>query len=327
MLQTNPDNLNPQTKITENVETRRFHSILGYEERVNDVIYCPPQSKTNAVDTVVYFGGDVQDYAENMEKQRDGKKYVQWNLENTALLLHKKFPTSHIVVIKPSRMEYLTFSCYKNFVNCNDFGIPEHCPDYSAIDHLEQILKNVEKRVNSSEEEAAHSQEEPTSERRESCRDLILIGFSKGCVVLNQLSTELHHRAVATDQSERVCCFRERIREMYWLDGGHSGGRNTWITSKPILKTLAELQEVTMHVHVTPYQVEDQRRPWIRKEERIFTDTLGRYGATLNRFLHFSEEGVERNAESTVSTADTTIDISMHFNVLNVFKPDVITNL
>lgn len=42
---------------------------------------------------------------------------------------------------------------------------------------------------------------------------------------------------------------------MYWLDGGHAGGSRTWITEIPVLKYLATLKNIGIHIHVTPYQV------------------------------------------------------------------------
>uniref|UniRef100_A0A161MMS5 Uncharacterized protein n=1 Tax=Triatoma infestans TaxID=30076 RepID=A0A161MMS5_TRIIF len=77
-----------------------------------------------------------------------------------------------------------------------------------------------------------------------------------------------------------------RISDMYWLDGGHSGGKNTWVTSRSLLETLTRLG-IRVHVHVTPFQINDDRRPWIRKEERSFTEWLKRLGAPLTRHIHF----------------------------------------
>lgn len=32
-----------------------------------------------------------------------------------------------------------------------------------------------------------------------------------------------------------------RIRDLYWIDGGHNGGKNTWISSKPLVETVSQL--------------------------------------------------------------------------------------
>lgn len=59
-----------------------------------------------------------------------------------------------------------------------------------------------------------------------------------------------------------------------------------------------------VHVHVTPYQIQDDRRPWIRKEEKTFFDTLTKLGAEVYREVHF---------------ADSPPNLYLHFDVINVF--------
>ena len=80
----------------------------------------------------------LQDIPEKMESNRDNKNYIKWNLENTALLLRESFPQSHIVVVRPMRMEYSTFSCFDNFVRGNNAGIPDHTPMHYSLQHLEE---------------------------------------------------------------------------------------------------------------------------------------------------------------------------------------------
>lgn len=70
---------------------------------------------------------------------------------------------------------------------------------------------------------------------------LKLIGFSKGCVVLNQLLYEFHYLKTLTPDDATMLKMVEQIKDMYWLDGGHSGGKNTWVTSRPLLETLTRL--------------------------------------------------------------------------------------
>lgn len=45
---------------------------------------------------------------------------------------------------------------------------------------------------------------------------------------------------------------------MYWLDGGHAGGSKTWITDHAVLKDIASLPNLGIHIHVSPYQVRDK---------------------------------------------------------------------
>lgn len=39
-------------------------------------------------------------------------------------------------------MEYKTFSCFNNFVPCNETGAPEYVPMYFGLKHLQQLLQN-----------------------------------------------------------------------------------------------------------------------------------------------------------------------------------------
>lgn len=114
---------------------------------------------------------------------------------------------------------------------------------------------------------------------------LTLVGFSKGCVVLNQMVYELAEARLDPLVSAFIHC----ITEMYWLDGGHPGGSETWVTDKQALKELAA-SEVSVHAHVTPYEVCDPMRAWVGREYRLFIQTLEEFGASLSKKLHFKDE-------------------------------------
>jgi hypothetical protein len=102
-----------------------------------------------------------------------------------------------------------------------------------------------------------------------------------------------------------------RIKKIIWLDGGHSGGKDTWVTSSDILSSFPSTGNIYSYsnsyiwflnflsifvlgimvdIHVTPYQVNDDRRPWISKEERQFHTNLKKLGVVLFRKVHFAEE-------------------------------------
>ncbi|XP_065332543.1 mitochondrial protein C2orf69 homolog isoform X2 [Cloeon dipterum] len=313
----------------------RLCSVAGYDGRVNDIVYCPPAARSEHNKAVVYFGGDVQDFPETMESHRENKNYAKWNLENTSLLLHTYFPDMHIIVVRPSRMEFKTFSCYDNFVPGNNCGAPEHTPTHYALQHLERLLQAVSQRVRmltpqqlaagkspppsphpqTPPEKCEENGENPEPSTSKTIRwwqeeinldkaDLSLVGFSKGCVVLNQILYEFHYLKTLTPDDDTMMRLVIRIQDMFWLDGGHAGGKNTWITSRSLLETLTRLN-IGVHVHVTPYQVQDERRPWIRKEEKTFTELLRRLGAPVTRVLHFE------NQPASLMT---------HFEVLSVFR-------
>lgn len=235
-----------------------------------------------------------QDFPEMMEQHRDHRNYVQFNLEATALQLQKQYPDHHIAVIRPSRIQMLTFSCYDNFVHCNHTGAPEHVITHHSLHHLELLLQNLSKRIAASSKENSTVSEEmntgesgsvaknqqssskesgspvgksncnngedstvssttvddssskspskmgnatstPTDAGQIQCNNsastngstsklnsknkantkdirldrsrISIVGFSKGCVVLNQLLYEFHYLKVSKKMIETICTF------------------------------------------------------------------------------------------------------------------------
>jgi hypothetical protein len=79
-----------------------------------------------------------------------------------------------------------------------------------------------------------------------------LIAFSKGAVVLNQL---LHEMPLVHTEQKVLHPLLVCIRAIYWLDGGHAGNKETWVTAPDLLAaTVAALPNARFEVHVTPYQ-------------------------------------------------------------------------
>lgn len=269
---------------------------------------------------VVYFPGDVQSYEEIMACHPENVRWKRWSFENAASLLSRRFPNSHIWVVRSSRMHLHKFSCYDNFVRSNLFGAPEHGADFGAFKHLYTLLVNafmlaegivsspkatyfVTKDKRSPAPSSVHSEFSTNGCPHEKEHNLnypivalgspsvkgsvsfTLIGFSKGCVVLNQLLYELKN--AKTDPILEA--FISNIKSMYWLDGGHPGGGNTWVTCPDILEGFAETG-ILVHTHVTPYQVHDTMRSWIGKEHRLFVQILQEYGVPINTQLHFAGE-------------------------------------
>ncbi|XP_051009796.1 mitochondrial protein C2orf69 homolog [Acomys russatus] len=283
---------------------------------------------------VLYFPGDVQNYHEIMTRHPENYQWENWSLENVATILARRFPNSYIWVIKCSRMHLHKFSCYDNFVKSNMFGAPEHNPDFGAFKHLYMLLVNAFKlsqngllsknssvwnkdckasncQSNSTPTNGGPEEKERTCDNAEDSAvrlaplslngaSFTLIGFSKGCVVLNQLLFELKE----AKKDKNVDAFIRSIRAMYWLDGGHSGGSNTWVTYPDVLKEFAQTG-ITVYTHVTPYQVHDPMRSWIGKEHRKFVQILGDLGVQVTSQIHFAKE---------------TPSIENHFRVHEVFR-------
>ena len=297
---------------------RQWHHVEGVGGKANDLLHgvCELGSSDS---NVLFFPGDVQETEENMKRGPNGE-WVHWSYEATVDRLCERFPRSNVFLVRPARTVKETFSCFDHFVNGNLVGAPDHAGSFGAIHQVTELIQRLQREM-------------PLS------RDWVLIGFSHGCIVLNQICYEmaaLEELKLRTTRKERTCdgdCeypdddanildsvttlaadwlekhditpiqdFLSCIKVMYWLDGGHSGMQHTWITDDATIRAVANIPDI--QVHVTPYQMKDKTRPWLESEERQFVDKLKQYGANVTEKLHFN--GKEKS-------------LDIHFNLLQEF--------
>lgn len=277
---------------------QRLTQVLGCDHnRVNDLLLLRPPSHVPCGSDadreddlnecrahVVFFPGDIQNFEEEMALQPEGCQWLSWSLERVAVTLGKHFPNRHIWLVRASSMHLHKFSSYQNFVESNLFGAPEHSPyspDSRAFRHLRALLSHGM--------EQTHLQNPLLPKGDAGCVasgfSLALVGFSKGCVVLNQMVYEL----AGARADPELAPFIQSITDMYWLDGGHPGGSETWVTDRRVLEELAS-SPVQLHVHVTPYEVCDPMRAWVGREHQLFIKTLEELGSPLKKKLHFEDE-------------------------------------
>ncbi|GAB6030632.1 hypothetical protein CHUAL_007490 [Chamberlinius hualienensis] len=204
------------------------------------------------------------------------KHYSFWNLDATAKMLANTFEGHDILAIRPSKMSRNQFSCFKNFVHSDLIGCPTYSTELQGSRHLKQLLLNCYTHLD--EVDRANLVQLPKS-------ILTIIGFSKGCVVLNQLLYEMYHNRDTDEIKDLI----KQIKTMSWLDAGHNGEADVWITDENILKFLAETG-IEVQVHVTPYQMEDIRRPWIKEQKTIFVETLKTFDCNVAEKYHFYGE-------------------------------------
>ncbi|XP_068602131.1 mitochondrial protein C2orf69 homolog [Brachionichthys hirsutus] len=269
---------------------QKLPSVPGRDPgRVNDLLLLRPDELHSPTERsgnahVVFFHGDIQNFQEEMSQQPDGSQWVAWSLEQVALILGRRFPGRHVWVVRASHMYLHKFTCYLNFVESNTFGAPEHSsysPDSGAIPHLRALLSHGMERADLQNP----LQPQGGADSIPSEFSLILVGFSKGCVVLNQMLYELPGARL----DPQAAPFLSRITDMFWLDGGHPGGSATWVTDRQVLKELAS-SGVSVHAHVTPYEVRDPMRTWVGREHGCFVQTLEEFGAGPRKRLHFEDE-------------------------------------
>ena len=195
-------------------------------------------------------------------------------------MLNSHFKDSCIFVVKPSKMFHRSLSIYKNFLDFNSAGNPVFSDDSGCIQHCFKLYNSALEAVTTRDVKNNNVGNSHINDR-----PLTLMGFSKGCVVLNQFVYELKKLKC----QENIKPFLRKISAIYWLDCGHNGGNKVWVTEDESVKELAELG-VKIHVHVTPYQVNDTTRPWIGKEEAIFVQKLKCLGADISECKHFARE-------------------------------------
>jgi hypothetical protein len=107
--------------VDDNDSFKCIHTILshvaGTDSNVNDVIIFKRDKETPPSSfNLIYFGGDIQDYPDEMKKSSTSRNFTQWNLLNTGELLCKKFNSiaqsnanANVLVV---RADYFHLKCF-----------------------------------------------------------------------------------------------------------------------------------------------------------------------------------------------------------------------
>lgn len=77
---------------------------------------------------------------------RDWKKYsLEWSVKR----LQERFPAANIVAVKPARSEENCYSCYDNFLICDQYGAPTYHAEAWAQgwEHLLALLNDLSNHV------------------------------------------------------------------------------------------------------------------------------------------------------------------------------------
>ncbi|XP_065665279.1 mitochondrial protein C2orf69 homolog isoform X2 [Hydra vulgaris] len=248
----------------------RTHVPLA-EENGNDVLYYHA-NEINQI--VILFPGDVQDFRDKMQAHRDNYVWKDFSLENTAKIIYDHFELALVVVIRASRLHLNTFASYKNFVDGNLFGVPKYSNDYiKAISRLHFVLQALYKEVANGEHESLLNN-----------LPITVLGFSKGCVVLNQMLCELP----LLEKDQTLDVFFSKISAFHWLDSGNCGQSGAYIVNESCLSYAARMIP-KIYVYSTPYQINDDSRPWISIEREKFIRLMKKNKAFLKEAVLFSD--------------------------------------
>jgi hypothetical protein len=147
---------------------------------------------------------------------------------------------------------------------------------------------------------------------------IILCAFSKGCIVLNQICNEaiyltryLNECSSYDERSyhEKLSAFSNCVRQIIWLDGGHCGTSNAWITNDQVIDMINRMKW-HCYVYVTPYQIKS-RKQWAVEEYKIFLQLLAKSNVKFKNTYYF-----ESNEDD--------YDIETHFEVLSHFDTQLL---
>ena len=111
-------------------------------------------------------------------------RWSEWCLENTCSLLRHKFPSTAVWTVRPCRMLRRLYSSFHHFVASSITGVPSYSTNNGALLHIHSLLSDVLRK-----ERDRGALELAVSDAL--ALPLVIVGFSKGCVVLNQIVHEL----------------------------------------------------------------------------------------------------------------------------------------
>ena len=218
--------------------------------RLTTILYRPSE-RVRERKTVVFFPGDISDFAFSHRHDAlfdylpDAHNY-KYSLENICWEISSRVPSDFAVVVcKPAFMMGCS-SVFANFLPCDITG----CPRWGDIDRFElescpgkvlmQILVHVSGLIHA----------------REGDEDIRLFGFSKGCVVLSGI---LRERNVDLLRLTKAICF---------IDPGLHVDRSTFAIGKSDFESFPCI--IPINVWVSPYQLCDPQRPWLKEEIQDF---------------------------------------------------------
>ncbi|KAJ3706944.1 hypothetical protein LUZ61_010649 [Rhynchospora tenuis] len=159
----------------------------------------------------------------------------------------------------------------------------------------------------------------------------VILGFSKGGTVVNQLVTELAYlstrhasNSLGTDLPQTSHCFMfptssesflNSILEFHYIDVGLNCS-GAYLTDKDIFRNLTNFivkndMYISFFLHGTPRQWCDPYRPWIRKEKDLMLDFLSEETCRSEGKLKVIER---------LYFGDKSPSLRMHFEIIDVIN-------
>mmetsp|Transcript_2381 Transcript_2381/g.5652 ORF Transcript_2381/g.5652 Transcript_2381/m.5652 type:complete len:338 (-) Transcript_2381:36-1049(-) len=180
---------------------------------------------------MVFFPGDISAARNDMIADPDVAMWQEWSTESIAELLASRFPSLHIIVVRPSRQEE-GYSSFDHFLATDETGDPLDGSYTSrtcaATEHLMLLLKDLSATFNLNSVSL--------------CESLYVVGFSKGGTVVNQLFTEI---GAVADRASLVPAFVSGLRALVWLDPGVNNGCRVFVSDEDVMRSAAGTLRLT----------------------------------------------------------------------------------
>lgn len=240
--------------------------------------------REGAKQSLLFFPGDIQNEHAHM-RAGQWQKYSSYSYEGTLDILSSSFPDANLFLIKPSCQLPSAHSVYANFLSYHDAygglllepgwetGASTPVEDMTTREQISGLMQSLQQEL-----AAKHSFMLPQL-------PLVLMGFSKGCLVLNHLLLEEEHDTAPSDAgaSTSGALFSvELIQRLIWVDAGNSELPCSYppATCAPVVHRFIDRWTLSMAtagprqiaVHTTPFMV--QLRPLTCEEAQQFLALL-----------------------------------------------------
>ncbi|WZZ56017.1 hypothetical protein YC2023_056124 [Brassica napus] len=247
-----------------------------------------------------------------------------YDLQKVAEVIVSKFGNSVNALVVEASVFNGPFAVYKDFVpSVNRYGEPtaSYSPNgFPASSSIVSLLSTFLQ-----EAESLVSKEGKDLCLRSSlahCPRTILLGFSKGGVVINQFLSEMssldtnsagEHEEVGIIPASKES-FLNSISEVHYIDVGlNSFG--AYITDQNVVQRISQRltgggggSSVSVFVHGTPRQWRDEQRGWIVKEKDELVRLLKSEG---------ENSGGKLQVHDRFYFADRLPDLQMHFEIID----------
>lgn len=112
-------------------------------------------------------------------------------------LIGAKYPDHAVLAVKCSEMSMKQFARYTNFIDYDDDQLVKYKRDFDALQHLEQLILNLKRELE------FNADYQDVGLKVDDLKEMMLIGFSKGGCIVNQLMISLYELKVDLESSTK----------------------------------------------------------------------------------------------------------------------------